>query len=362
MPAQPEKTVLITTELFAPGGVQRVSRDAMTVLSEDAPSLEVWTLRDAESFAISRRRNVTVKCAASSRTRLVRWGLSMARTSCDRLRIVVMHAHLLPVALPMQLRGASVTVMLHGVEAWKRLSLPERAALARADRIIANSLFTVRRFKEANPEFAGVPIDVCHLGLAPAHPPQQAAVDPGAALIVSRLSSNDRYKGHDALLNAWPAVRARVPDARLLIVGDGDDRVRLEQVARDRGIREAVQFLGQVPAAELMTWYERCAIFVLPSTREGFGLVYLEAMRAGKPCVACAGAADEIVEADASGIILQDQRPEPLAAALIRLYLDPSLRARLGARGRARWLEQFTLAHFAERFRRLTRPTRERAA
>ena len=102
----------------------------------------------------------------------------------------------------------------------------------------------------------------------------------------------ERYKGHDQLLEAMTTL----PDARLVVAGDGDDRRRLEEKAAALGLGDRTFFTGFLSEATLAELYRRCAAFVMPSRGEGFGLVYLEAMRAGKPVLAARGsAAEEIV-------------------------------------------------------------------
>src|SRR4030095_17156021 len=104
-----------------------------------------------------------------------------------------------------------------------------------------------------------------------------------------------RYKCHEARVGAGPAVRGAVTDAQLVVAGDGDDRARLERMVADRGLGDAITFLGRVDDELLAELYRRAAFFVMPSPREGFGLVHLEAMRAGKPCIAAHGSADEVI-------------------------------------------------------------------
>src|SRR6185369_4635632 len=145
------------------------------------------------------------------------WALARAASSCRGLGIVAMHTHLAPIALPLRMRGAHLTAMLHGAEVWRRLTAAERTALLHANRLIANSHHTIDRFRGANPVFADVPIDVCALGVEPAAPAAPAQTDGNTALMVSRLSAEDRYKGHDAVLRAWVDVRRSVPAARLVL-------------------------------------------------------------------------------------------------------------------------------------------------
>jgi phosphatidylinositol alpha-1,6-mannosyltransferase len=172
----------------------------------------------------------------------------------------------------------------------------------------------------------------------------------GYALIVGRLSAAERYKGHDALVDAWPTVRAAIPRARLVVVGDGDDRFRLEARVAESGLTGSIQFVGRVSDRRLRGLYRGCALFVMPSAGEGFGLVYLEAMREGKPCIAL-GAANQIIEDGVTGLLLDEARPDALANAIVRLLTDDELRARLGRAATAKFAGFFTEQHFARRFR-----------
>lgn len=358
---EPTRCLLMTSELFAPGGIQHVGREAIAALSARG-ALSVWTLRDASVPPAFQAPAATIRCAGGARSRLLAWALQRAAHSCRGLAVVVMHAHLAPAALPLQLRGARVTVMLHGVEVWRPLNAVEHAALMRADRLIANSQYTIERFRSVNHGFRAVPVDVCPLGVAPAAPAAPEPTESDTVLMVSRLSSEDRYKGHDALLHAWRLVRRAVPRARLVLVGDGDDRLRLEALARSLDVADTVQFVGRTSAEDLERWYRRCAFSVLPSTEEGFGLVLLEAMRAGRTCVACTGAAEEIIEPEVTGLLVPDQQPETLAAAIVRLYSDTQLREQLGRQAYQRWSDVFTAERFAERFRALILRAAEQAA
>jgi phosphatidylinositol alpha-1,6-mannosyltransferase len=262
-----------------------------------------------------------------------------------------MHLQLAPLAVPLLARGAPVGVFLHGVEAWRRLTAIQRFVVARAQ-LIANSRWTAEQFRQHNPSLARRPIDICPLGIEAGRPPSAGGDRPSAALIVSRLTAEDRYKGVEDLIRAWPGVRARVPSAELLVVGDGDDRSRLEALGRSLA-GSAIRFAGSIGDEELAAAYSNCAFFVLPSDREGFGLVFLEAMRAGKACVSGPGAPAELVQDGVSGYVVATGDAARLTDVLVRLFEDGELRARFGATGRSRLLQAFTLDRFESRFRDL---------
>ncbi len=262
--------------------------------------------------------------------------------------------------LPGPLR-APYLVPLYGIEAWRPLSAGRARALRLADGVLAISRHTLER---ARPFCPGLDrAVVLPLALEEREPAGEvdrdlvARLGEGFVLIAGRMAATERYKGHDELLAALPLLVARVPGARLVVAGDGDDRPRLTSRAAEIGLGERVAFTGFVSEATLGELYRRAAVFALPSRGEGFGLVYLEAMRAGKPCVAArGGAAEEVVAAGETALLVDPGDREELAAALARLLSDPEHAARLGEAGRRRWRRQFTV----ERFREGLRPHLER--
>ncbi|MFF1718793.1 glycosyltransferase [Streptomyces sviceus] len=153
-------------------------------------------------------------------------------------------------------------------------------------------------------------------------------VDPATPLVVcvGRLC---RQKGQDVLLRAWDAVLRRVPDARLVLVGDGPER----DVLRARA-PESVRFAGAV--ADAVPWYRAADLVVLPSRWEGMALAPLEAMACGRPVVMTDvdGARESLPPALASRCLVPPQNPAALADAVAALLLDPPLRESLGHQGR----------------------------
>lgn len=169
-------------------------------------------------------------------------------------------------------------------------------------------------------------------------------------LIVGRMSKYERYKGHDELIQAMPRLVKDYPPAKLVIAGKGDDMARLQELAHELQVHEHVVFTGFVSEATLSELYNRCRAFVMPSQNEGFGLVYLEAMRARKPCVALADTAPaEIIVDNRTGFLLDDHQPEQLATVLIRLLRDQNLAERMGNEGFEHWKQHFSYDVFKAR-------------
>lgn len=281
--------------------------------------------------------------------------LTVLAEQMRRPRPVLIFDHLGPARtqalLPRALRSPYLLFLL-GIEVWGPLSWDRRRALEGAAARVAISEHTRRRTLERHPWLGDV--DVLHLALEerpPAGEADAALLDrlgTGFLLIVGRMSAHERYKGHDELLEAMPLVLARHPEARLVVAGGGDDRPRLEARTAELGLTHQVAFAGHVSEATLAELYRRCAVFVMPSRNEGFGLVYLEAMRAGKPCVAARGSAAEEVVVDGETGTLTSVSPAALAEAVLPLLDDDGRRARLGLAGRRRWEERFCFTSFRQ--------------
>ena len=247
-------------------------------------------------------------------------------------------------------------VFLHGIEAWSATLDSERRAVLRDARVrIAISPHTARRVAAAHPDLP--PIETCLLALLPDEEaadrvPGDVRVDygPHAVVIVGRMASTERYKGHDQLILAWPRVLAEIPDASLVMIGRGDDVDRLRTKAAALGLGRSVQFPGFLSDAAVRGVLRHAAVFAMPSRGEGFGLVYLQAMRAGVPCLGSRddAAADVIVDGD-SGLLVPRQEPDAIAGALARLLTDEAMRRRMGEAGRRRFESLFTYPRFRAR-------------
>ncbi|MFL6237639.1 MAG: glycosyltransferase family 4 protein, partial [Thermoanaerobaculia bacterium] len=251
--------------------------------------------------------------------------------------------------LPPPLR-APYLILLHGIEVWRPLAWDRRRALAGATAVVAVSAHTLERARPFAPGVDGA--SVLPLALEERRP--EGAVDAallgrlgrGFFLIVGRMDARERYKGHDQLLETLTGI----PEARLVVAGDGDDRPRLEAKASGLGMPDRVSFTGFTSEATLMELYRRCAAFAMPSRGEGFGLVYLEAMRAGRPVLAARGsAAGEIVVDGVTGLLVDPDDREELREALGRLLDYPGEAKRMGEAGFERWRKELSLEQFQER-------------
>jgi phosphatidylinositol alpha-1,6-mannosyltransferase len=151
-----------------------------------------------------------------------------------------------------------------------------------------------------------------------------------------------RYKGHDVTVRALPLIRAKVPDMRWVVVGDGPFRPALENAIRAYGVEDAVELRGRVSDEERDDWLDRASAFCMSSRvpaaglgGEGFGIVYMEAAAHGIPTIGgdVAGARDAVVNGE-TGLLIDPADHLALAGAATELLANPERARAMGAAGR----------------------------
>jgi colanic acid/amylovoran biosynthesis glycosyltransferase len=195
-------------------------------------------------------------------------------------------------------------------------------------------------------------LKIVHDAVLPnAHRPARAA-DNGAPVSLLSVARLAPIKGHAVLLEALADLRARGVEARLVIVGDGPKRDDLEELARRRGIEDAVTFAGPVGQDDIAAHFEAADVFVHPSFGEGIPLVLMEAMAHRLPVVAAAvhGVGELVVDGE-NGLLVRPGRPDELASGVERLAADPDLRRRMGGHGRQAVEREFDVEGSAARLR-----------
>jgi len=173
------------------------------------------------------------------------------------------------------------------------------------------------------------------------------------------MAASERYKGHDLVMRALPTVVARVPNLTYAVVGEGDDRERLERVARELGVAEYVVFTGELSDHELAAMYRRSEILVLPSRTvlgdrspkgEGFGIAFLEAMAFGRPVIGPSyGAPVELIRHKETGLLVDPEDPRELAQALLDVLGNPEAAREMGRAGRELVTKHYSHQMFRQR-------------
>jgi phosphatidyl-myo-inositol dimannoside synthase len=257
--------------------------------------------------------------------------------------------------------GIRYWLVLHGIEVWGELPTPKYRALRGAQCYVALTRFTLNA--TAARHALGKPAAILlPPPLASVHGSDAAASSSSVGavvLTVGRLAAAERYKGHDVMLETWPAVIQAVPDAEYWIVGDGDDRTRLESRAKALGIVDSVRFMGALSGDKLNAAYDSCRVFAMPARTvlngdspqgEGFGIVYIEAMSHGRPVVGPrTGAPAEFIRSGEHGFLVDPSNQAEIAQALIDLLTDRNRAGQMGKNAREWVNQEFTRENFLRR-------------
>ncbi|MDF3056771.1 MAG: hypothetical protein K0R17_986 [Rariglobus sp.] len=329
-------SLLLAPELFTTdSGIPRSLRlylKALCDLAGDNDCVRFVTLNDVSVDSADLRPYTMVhsldRWEACNRDKR-RFTGAVLRLSAGVRLIVCGHVAQLPVAWLAGWRrpGLRYALVAHGIEVWRPFSFLERRALKGAWRIFCVSEFTRNELLK-NVRLDPARVVVLPNALDPELTPDgidSATITASQPVIlaVSRLSSLDRYKGIDHLIEAMPAILRDAPGTKLRIVGRGDDIHRLQNLVREHRVDTAVEFAGYVNDRQLRHEFARCTVFALPSQKEGFGLVYLEAMSHGKPCIAAdAGGAPEVITHE-SGLLVPYGDVPALARAAAAALLRP---------------------------------------
>jgi phosphatidyl-myo-inositol dimannoside synthase len=339
-------------ELLGFGGIQEAGRLTAAAVEEIATRDELFRIflslndpRGLQAFQVG-ERNVTFRGFGRAKIRFVLSAVGQPRVFGLRKAEVVLalHPHL---ALPASLMKAlaphlKTVVMSHGVEVWKPMTALRHRAMLNADLVIAPSRHTAQQLAEVQhipPERIRVlawPMNPAFLRMAdaPSKLPSPRAFPQGRiVLTVGRWAASERYKGADELIHATAQLRSTNLDLHLVVVGDGDDLPRLQKLTADLNITDRVHFLKNICREQMAACYSNADIFALPSTGEGFGFVFLEAMAFAKPVVAVShGGTTDLVEDGVNGLLVPPRDTQRLVWALNCLLNDESRRIELGRR------------------------------
>jgi glycosyltransferase involved in cell wall biosynthesis len=330
------KTLLVSPELFrAEGGIARIMRvylKALCELASPPDTVDSLVLNDHRGTdpRLSRYSGPALKSNAGFDRRRLGFAWHVVQLARKADRAICGHLHLLPLLrFAQQLNSRlAYSLVAHGIEVWRPYSARERRALLGAHRILCVSEYTRRQLLRFCPALDPSRLRVVPNALDPFFQAGSPVPAPTSAagprlLTVARLAAADAYKGVDTLIEALPLLRPQFPDVRLRVVGSGDDLPRLQALAGAKGVADSVEFAGTVTDESLKNEYATCNVFALPSRREGFGLVYLEAMSFGKPCLgARAGGAPEVVN-DGVGALADYGNIPDIAAAVTDLVRHP---------------------------------------
>lgn len=341
--------VFFGAEILSPGlgGIARVARMSVRALRDAGYQVTASALLDESPQVIDGLHAST--CQGSR----ARFALAAQAAKRSHIRYVydtvgTARAHAL-----FTRRWRPYAAWVHGTEIWYNLHPAREAALRGATRIIANSAFCLQRFSERHWEIPNAV--VCNLGTEDDAPPERMASFNGRprVLILGTMSPDCLYKGHEELIAAWPAVISAVPEAELVIAGGGAARGTIEAIASRSPAAASIRFTGFVSEDGLQDLWVNSTVFAMPSSNEGFGLVYVEAMRHGLPVIASLqDAGQEINQNGITGYNINQNDKAALTERLIELLSDRDAARRMGAAGHAAWQDKYTYSAFRDRFLR----------
>lgn len=349
---------LITSAFNQTGGIHTFNRAFIKALDEMAAErnwqVKIFSILDPRAPAEASRyvRSVFFRGFEGNRSN---FAIAALRASRNADKVILGHVNVASLALGM--RANTISVIVHGIEVWRKLSFLQRLGVSRVRNILSVSQYTANALVHFNgmppARFRILPdtLDPFYSELATTcRSREQLGLPPGRMLLtVARLSLADKYKKIDLAIQAMPEILKRAPDAFYVIVGEGDDRARLQNLVKSAGLDEKVKLTGAVSSESLPSYYQACDVFVLPSLKEGFGIVFLEAMYHSKTCVgARAGGSPEVIEEGETGLLAEPDDVTSLASCLSRILQGDSLRLAMGRRGRERLEQKFSFAIFRQ--------------
>lgn len=318
-------------EMFlSPGGIQRYSRFLLEALcaTPQAQVTDVFLKNDKTrpadaAFPPGMRFHFGSRPPEALRTPVFAGKLLLQGMARRPALILSSHLNFSPVARALQrLAGIPFWVVAHGFEAWDL----EREAIVRAlracDRVLAVSTYTRRVLIEKH----GLDEGRVHLlpntfdadrfrpGPRPVKLLERYRIPPDRKIIltVARVDARERYKGYDQIVRALPGILEAVPSAHYVLAGRGNDYERIAEIVRELGLEDRATLAGGITDDELCEHYNLCDVFAMPSKREGFGIVFLEAMACGKPVIGgkADGTVDPLLQGELGVLVDPDNLPE----------------------------------------------------
>jgi len=266
-------------------------------------------------------------------------------------KLIIAHLNLLPVAIVSKILNPKlkIYISIYGIEVWKKLPYLFRVFLSNVN-ILSISTYTTEIFAKYNNisknKIYYLPPDTdCNINKNFKNIYNEKEFN---ILSVTRLDSSNSYKGVDSMINTIPLLIKKIPNLKYTIIGKGDDKERLMNLSKELHVEKYIDFKGYVEYVE--PYYQYCDIFSLPSKGEGFGIVYIEAMKYKKPCIACdEGGQTDVVIDNKTGYLCRYDDIECLSSKIIDLFENSDKRYEFGLNGYKHLIDNFTFDKFKSR-------------
>jgi glycosyltransferase involved in cell wall biosynthesis len=329
--------VLLTDAFGGHGGIALYNRDFLTAMCSHPECEKVVAIprlmpHSCEPIPV---KLTYVTGGINSKARYIATVMQTVMNYSGFDLIICGHINLLPIAYVIS-RWVSAPLLLeiYGIDAWKYMDRKITNYLTgKVDAFVSISQVTKEHFFE----WANVRNSKCFILPNAIHVERYGPGQKNPELIerygfqgktilmtLGRLESSERYKGFDEIMELLPILKEDIPNIVYLIVGDGSDRPRLEAKAMSLGVEERVVFAGFIPEAEKAEHYRLADVYVMPSSGEGFGFVFLEAMACGVPVVA--GKMDgsrEALRNGELGTLVDPADPEDIKSGILNAIKAP---------------------------------------
>lgn len=285
------------------GGIQAFNRNFLRACHDIALDQNIhfcsYSFKDRKEDLVA-FDNIRKKTAEGSKIKFV---VRAFLQSCGANKILLAHFNLVfPLAILLRLFSprSELIVIAHGVEAWDSLSLFKRFALRCCDRVLAVSNFTKDKLiathglhpdkitifpNTLDPEFR----KQSNRRIGSAFENQGARLSDKIIFTLCRLSIKEKRKGYETIIRLLPTLLQTHPTAHYILAGkeeDNTEKKRLVALVKKLNLEKYVTINGYLSNEEVTGYYAACDVFVMPSTKEGFGIVFLEALAFGKPVIA----------------------------------------------------------------------------
>ena len=334
-------SVLLLTlrDFSATGGIEKVSRIVGKMLHD-----EIDASGKGESLVYSmydRDEDLDPKYLPAHQFRgfgenKIKFVIESVKAGKNASVVILSHINLLSVGYLIKLISPATKLVLivHGIEVWEPFSGRRKRMLKKCDLIVAVSSFTKNTMRQLT-GFSAEKFVVLNNCLDPFLPERLSdnkdpemlkryGFDKNHTIVMTltRLSAKERYKGYDHVLHSIKDLITSYPGIRYLIVGkyDEEERHRLEIIIDELGIKPYVVFAGFVPDEELNKHYQLSDIYIMPSKKEGFGIVFIEALYYGKPVIAGNkdGSTDALRDGDFGLLVNPDDTAE-ITSSIVRV-------------------------------------------
>lgn len=308
------RTLFLTANLNLTGGITKYNAHFLRAINESKVGVLVVELKDTYLFS---------KIAFVLKFFFEGFKLKPDVVFCGHVNFSMM------CLIFKKLFGVDYVVFTHGIEVWDIRNVFKIKALKNAKKVVTVSSFTKNKLVVQIPELEKkiflLPVTVDGSMFYPKERLENFVEKHrlrGKKIIftLNRLLKIEGYKGFDRIVRAMPNIVKEIPEAVYIIGGTGDDIPRIKKLVKEMKLESRVVFAGFIPNEELIDYYNAADVFVMPSTKEGFGTVFIEALACGKPVIAgdSDGSRDALLNGKL-GILVDPLDTDEIAGAIIQV-------------------------------------------